>query len=144
MTAEDERMTHDDALFRVTLRLVAEKISPEALGLLWTVHRQHGEWNCPAHQHGEECCVDILLENAAPPVARHEISSLATIILAGYDITIESAGDDRSGYLHIFLSYPDQPPGGELKFGASPVTLGQGIEKARQYAVSFPQTKGSS
>jgi hypothetical protein len=141
---EGESMTHDEInrrdgdLYAVAMRLVAEKISPEALGLLWTVHQMY-EWDCPAHANGEECCLDVLLANAGPPVASRQIDNLATIILAGYDITIESAGDDRSGQIDIYLSYTGQPPSDELRFAAAPVTLGDGIEKARRYAVSFPQ-----
>lgn len=142
MTAEKERMTHDDdALFRFSLTLVAEKIPPQALGLLWTLHQQHGAWNCRAHQHGEDCCMDLLLADTPAPVARPEISNLAAIILAGYDVTIEAAGGDQTGYLHLFLSYQDQAPGGDLKFGATAVTLDQAIEKARTYAVAFPQAR---
>lgn len=144
MSGSETRMPPDDRpLFRAALQLVAEKMSPEALGWLWTIHRMYGEWDCAAHTHGEECCVDALLEKASPPVASREIDSLATIILAGYDIILEAATDDRSGEVHIILSYPDQdkPSFDELTFAASPVTLGQCIEKARAYAVAFPQVK---
>jgi hypothetical protein len=139
----DTRTDSSRALFSVSLRLVAQKIPPEALAWLWTIHRQHGEWDCPAHTHGETCCVDVLLEHTPAPVASREIGNLAEIILAGYDIIIEAATDDRNGELHIILSHPDDTCVGDLKFAASPVTLGQGIERAAAYAVAFPQGKTS-
>lgn len=107
MTDHEMRTDNNRARLNVTLRLVAQKIPPEALGWLWTVHRM-GEWDCSAHTHGETCCVDVLLEAAPPPVASHELGALAEIIVAGYDLIIESAGDDRNGELNIFLTHPEQ------------------------------------
>jgi hypothetical protein len=136
---EHDEATRDSGLFRITMHLVAEKIPPDVLGLLWTVHRMYGEWVCPAHTHGQECCVDWLLENNPQPPASHKIDDLASIILAGYDIIIESAGPDRGSEVQIYLIYQGQRPNEHLKFAASPVTLGEGIKKAREHAIAFPQ-----
>jgi hypothetical protein len=139
-TKEPRSVRDERPLFHLTLQLLAQRISPEVLGWLWQVHRMYGEWDCNAHRAGQQCCVDVLLEAARPPITTHEIEigDLAQIIQFGYDVAIESATDDRSGPVHIFLSHPDQVPSAHLLFLATPATLGQGIEKARQWARAFP------
>ncbi len=140
---EAEKANHDNGLFRITMHLVAEKIPPDVLGLLWTVHRMYGEWDCQAHANGQTCCVDLLLEhNAQPPEPTQKIDDLAAIILAGYDILIESAGPDRSGPVHIFLIHSGQGPDDHVKFATTPAAFGDGIMRARQHAVAFPQVNG--
>lgn len=142
MSEETREKTPDDRpLFTVALRLVAETIPEKALAWLWTIHRQYGEWDCSAHRHGQACCVDALLESAQhPQVADHAIGPLAEIITAGYDLIVESAGDDRNGEIHIFLTHPDQRAlCDDPTFAATPATLPQAIEKARTYAAAFPK-----
>lgn len=132
--------TGQDEAHRVIMRLVAEKIPEDALGWLWTVHQIYNE-QCPAHMHGEVCCLDLLLENAPhAPIAVKLPDGIAEIIKLGYDLIIESDTDDRTGPVNIFLTYPEQPSlERRLTFQATPGTLPLAIEKARTYAAAFPK-----
>lgn len=139
------------SLFKDAMRMVGEQIPPRALAWLWTIHVTHSDSFCPAHQHGEICCVDVLLDSVMPglPLSTDEhkladflrvVFGLADIIRAGYDLEIESEGDDREGAVEVYLTYENQVYMHELKYVApSPDLIGRAISAARDYAVACPK-----
>jgi hypothetical protein len=141
MTADDMEMRTDShALYGVSLRLVAERIPGEALGLLRTLHQMYG----PHVHDGQACCLGTLLAHTpASPLATPEAGTVSAILAAGYDLTIEAADDDRHEVV-VWLSYPAQPPTETLSFWATPGTLGQRLEQARLFAKAFPAGKQAS
>jgi hypothetical protein len=139
MTDDMEMRTDSHALYDVSLRLVAERIPAEALGLLWQVHQMYG-----SYVHGGTCCLGTLLAHTpSSPLATHEVGAVSAILAAGYDLTAEKATDDGNE-LHLFLSYPAQPPTEQLSFWCTPGTLGDGLQKACLYARAFPAGRQAS